>query len=91
MKEHEHGGEEGDFEYDHEAFLGDQAEEFDELSPGSNTFFQVSTSLFTFLSFLVPGNTFSFPCKLFFFFYLFYSYYLFSFYLVSMDLYHFTE
>ena len=66
MKEHEHGGEEGDFEYDHEAFLGDQAEEFDELSPGSNTFFQVSTSLFTFLSFLVPGNTFSFPCKLFF-------------------------
>ena len=41
MKEHEHGGEEGDFEYDHEAFLGDQAEEFDELSPGSKTFFQL--------------------------------------------------
>jgi len=59
MKEHEHGGEEGDFEYDHEAFLGDQAEEFDELSPGSNTFFQLHFLLS--LSFLFPGNTFFLP------------------------------
>ena len=34
LSEKERGGEEGDYEYDHEAFLGeDQAEYFDQLSP----------------------------------------------------------